>query len=80
MLLYPSPLNFLSHTHKRHPPPKKNVHITTEQNADDQVFLFHVAFIFFVKNRILRRRITINIPFLLEPKTNLKSKHESLDI
>lgn len=77
MLLYPSLLNFLSPTHSKK---KKNVHITNEQNADDQVFLFHIAFIFFVKNRILRRRITINIPFLLEPKTNLKSKHESLDI
>lgn len=50
-----------------HTPIKKNAHTTTDPNADGQIFLFHIVFIFFVKNRILKKNITINCPFILYP-------------
>lgn len=39
---------FLSHTYEL----KKNIYNITDQNADDQIFLFHVIFVFFVKKKI----------------------------
>lgn len=44
ILIFPSPLTF-SYTET----PKKKNHDITNQNADDQIFLFHAVFIFFVK-------------------------------
>lgn len=54
----------------------------THQNADGQIFLSHFVFNFFVKRKIIKKPITINFPFLFypNPKTNIKSKNESLDI
>lgn len=53
---------FLSHTYKL----QKSVCNTTDWNAD-QVFLFHVIFIFFVKNRILKKAYYSQLSFSTLP-------------
>lgn len=42
---------FLPHTWTHTQTPLKNVHVTPEENADDQTFLFHIVLIFFVEKK-----------------------------